>query len=418
MSSVTLQPSGKFRGYAQVRTMREAQMFAREKDAKIWADGVEKRMRAGTWVKAVSEPDGLTVTKAFELYHDSEEWYAKEAKTTRKVELGKTKPVLAALGARPIAELTVDDVEGYISTRRKVHSKRAKSKDGKLSTTQIRLEVAALSSMLNWAVDKKHIPVNVAKHVKRPVNERRTDRMPDEVMGAILEKAPILEDAQAYVFFRTLFTTGCRPGELADAPRAWLRSDPPQITLPKTKNDDARTIVLPTNLYTMMLGAMAEQPDCPLIFGTKKRYGDGWGPYGYAVPWAKARKLATEKGQVPAGVQLVPYLARHEVISKLFERTSLSDGQIAAISGHRSAQALWHYRHLRNEHNRRLIDRLDDIVGDAIDRAISPSHPSKALKSGEMLTDKPARERKEVPKPSPYTTEAEWNLAVEANKKK
>jgi integrase len=416
MSSVTLQPSGKFRGYAQVKTMRDSKLFDREKDAKLWADKTEARMKSGTWVKAAAEAEGMTVKQAFELYHDSEDWYAKAEHTTRKVELTKTKPVLAALGSKGLQELLQADVEGYISQRRKVRSKRAKNEEGKLSNAQIRLEVAALSSMLNWAVDKDHVKTNVAKHVKRPVNARRKDRMPDEVMGAILEKDPIMEDLQASAFFRTLFTTGCRPGEIASAPRGWLRADPPQISLPESKNGDARTIVLPTNLYSMLLDAMAEQPDCPLIFGTKKRFSEGWGPYGYAVPWAKARQLAADNGQVPVGVQLVPYLARHEVISKLFERTNLSDGQIAAISGHRSAQALWHYRHLRNEHNRRLIDRLDDIVGDAIERAISPSHPSQPLQMGEKLTDKPARKRKALPKKSPYTTEAEWD-ALEAKKK-
>jgi integrase len=374
-------------------------------------------MRSGTWVAPageVAEPNGLTVTQAFARYHESEEWYAKAENTTRKVELHKMKPVVAAMGSRLIAELTEIDVETYMSQRRRATSNHAKAKDGKLSNTQIRLEVAALSSMLNWAADnaRKHVVKNVAKHVKRPVNARRTERVPDAVMGAILEKAPIFDDPVAYAFFRTLFTTGCRPGEIAGAPRSWLRADPPQISLPTSKNNDARTIVLPQNLYNLIAEVQSEQPGCPLIFGTKKRFEEGWGPYNYAVPWAKALSLAVAAGQAPSDFQLVPYHARHELLSKLFERTTLSDGAIAAVGGQRSQQALWHYRHLRNEHNRKLMERMDDLVGDAIDRAISPSHPSKPLAVGELLTDKKPRKQASPKRVSPYITKEQYQALL------
>lgn len=417
MSNVTLLPSGRFRGLARVTkkgvSLKDTQSFDREKDALTWADKTEARMRAGTWVAPAedgTEPQGLTVTKAFELYHESEEWFAKAERTTRKVELHKMKPVIAAMGSRRIADLTVTDVEMYMSQRRKVTSKRAKAKDGKLSNAQIRLEVAALSSMLNWAADSNrgHVVKNVAKHVTRPVNARRTERVPEDVMGAILEKPPIFDDMVAYAFFRMLFTTGCRPGEIAYAQRSWLRADPPQISLPTSKNNDARTIVIPQNLYDIVEDVQQEQAGCPLIFGTKKRFEEGWGAYNYAVPWAKALTLAVDAGQAPTDFQLVPYHARHEVLSKLFERTMLSDGAIAAIGGQKTQQALWHYRHLRNEHNRSLMERMDEVVTEAIDRAISPSHPSKALAVGEMLTDKAPRKRVAREKVSPYVTEEQY----------
>jgi integrase len=394
MSSVVLQPSGKYRAFAQVKHMREAKVFAREDKAKTWADGVEKQMRAGTWTALQKEDRGVTVTQAFERYKESEDWLSKEADTTRKVELSKQKPVIATLGNTALKDLTTDTIEEYIAARRKARPQRSKDPEAKMSGTSIRLEVASLSSMLNWAVKKKLVATNVAKHVKKPEDRRRTERLDDAILGAILEKDAILCDPVAYVFFRILFTTACRPGELAKAKKSWLRNDPPQIALPTTKNDDPRTIVLPVNLYDSVKAHMQEQPaDCPYIFGTKKRYGDGWSPYNYRVAWDAALAAARAKGEVPKDVQLVTYHARHETISRLFERTKMSDGQIAAVSGHRSSQALWRYKHLRNEHNRGVINALDDMVTDIINRAISPSHPSESLKIGELLTDKPARKQ-------------------------
>lgn len=395
MSSVTLQPSGKFRGYAQVKNMREARMFERERDARTWADGTEKRMKAGTWEPAVRDSSGMTVTQAFEKYKTSEAWLEKAAGTTRKAEQSKQKPVIAALGSKRVRDLTADDVEDYIALRRKAKPSRSKDPNATMSGTSIRLEVAALSSMLNWAVKKKAVAVNVAKHVQKPKSNRRTTRMTDDYIGKIFEKDPIISDEVAYPFFRLLFTTGARPGELSHAVKENLRLDPPQLYLPRTKNDDERTIVLPLNLYELVEEHLERQPaDCQYIFGTRKRDKSGWSPYNYAVPWKKALVEARKYGQVPADLQLVPYLARHEVISRLFERTTLNDGQIAGISGHRSAQALWHYKHLRNEHNRPVVEALDDMMTGIINRGISPSHPSKPLKIGELLTDKAPRKRK------------------------
>ena len=387
MSSVVMQPSGKFRAFARVKAMKENRIFEREEEASKWAEKLEERMRAGKWTPPTKQ-SGMTIAKAFEEYVTSEEWLAK-AEVTRKVELGKQKPVIAALGEILVSELTDDEVQSYIAKRRKVKPKRSSDPLAKLSGTQIRLEVAALSSMLNYGGKRKWVTTNVAKRVTKPTGDRRTARLTDEVIGGILQHDAIIMDSKAYAFFRILFTTVCRPGELSHALKPWLREDPPQIHIPRTKNEDARTIVLPVSLFKTLQSHLSKQPaDCPYIFGTKKLSGPGWSPYNYAVPW---RKAASALGVSAVGA--VPYLARHEGISRLFERTTLSDRQIAGLSGHRSSQALWHYKHLRNEHQRPIVDTMDAMINDAINRAISPSHPSEKLKVGEMLMDKSTKVR-------------------------
>lgn len=389
MSSVLLLPSGHFRAFARVKEMKEAQVFERNADAEAWATKVEARMKAGKWkkpvravVKAQSE---RTVEQAFESYRDSLEWGAK-ADTTRKVEIGKHKAIVAHMGSKLLVDVDKDAVQAFLLTRSKQRPQRNPDPDARISSTQLRLELAALSSMCNYAVDKKWIETNPTRDVKRPVGNRRTGRVDDETIGKIFDHDAICRDGVAYLFFRLLFTSGCRPGELSHALKGWLRNDPPQLHIPRTKNDDERTIVLTLGSYKRLQSHLKEQdPDCPFIFGTRKlsKLKPGWSPYNYAVPWKKVAKDLKFKG-----TGMVPYLARHEAISKLFERTNLSDGQIAGISGHRSAQALWHYKHLRNEHQRPTVNAMDQHIDDAISRGASHAHPSKKLRVGQKLKAK------------------------------
>lgn len=399
MSSVVMQKSGRFRGFAQVKADRDAQTFDREKDARLWAEKTEDRMRAGTWVKplkqaelkvqakAAEEAEQRTLLKLQLTYIESEEWKQK-AETTRRAELSKQKPVLAALGSRLVSELSVDDVREYMAKRRKEPPTRAGKEGATVKPHTVRLEVAALSALFNHAVLLKWISVNPVRGVKRPRGDRRTARVDDKLIGSIFDHDAVMRDDKAYLFFRILFSSICRPGELATAERSWLRHDFPQIHLPRSKNEDERVIVVPQRLHKDLVKWLGTQPsDCKYIFGTKKLQTEGWSPYNYAAPWRKVRKDLNL-----GDLQVVAYSSRHEGVSRLFEQTSLSDGAIAGISGHRSPQALWHYKHLRNEHARPTIEAYDQVVSDAIDRAISGLHPSKPRGPGEFL---------DQPKPKP-----------------
>lgn len=393
MPSVEMLPSGRFRAFARVKQMREAQVFDRRDDAVTWAEKVEERMRKGKWAPPAKKlpgehrAEGITVKQACEMYLLSEEFKGL-ADNTKANEPSKQKAVIRLLGSKLLTELTPDDVREFIATRRDEKPSRA-GKGEKMSAHGVRLEMAALSSVCNYAITRKWLSVNPCKGVRRPKGDRRTRRLTDDEIGRVLDAMIGAEEHETgYVFFRMLFTTVCRPGELAGARREWLREDPPQISLPRTKNEDERTIILTVTNFEMLKRFLAEQPaDSPYLFGTRKRDGKGWAPYNYRVAWDKAMETTGLKGS-----GIVPYLARHEGVSRLFERTTLSDGQIAGISGHRSAQALWHYKHLRNEHQRPIMNALDQMVHQAVDKAITSAAPYRKLNPGEMLTpiyDKP-----------------------------
>lgn len=394
MPSVVMLPSGRFRGFAQVQAMRDNQTFDRRDEALRWAEKTEGRMRLGQWVKPVKVAPKAVVRDRTVLdvqldYIKSEEWLQK-AETTRRAEASKQKAVIAALGNKPIEMLDVDDVRAFVAKRRADTPTRGPKDGSSLKGHTVRLELAALSAICNHAVECGWIKTNPAHGVKRPRGDRRMARVDDELMGKIFDHDAIGMDGKAYYFFVTLFSTVCRPGELASARREWLRGDFPQIHVPRTKNDDARVIVIPRQLFSSLNKWLDEQPsDCPYIFGTKKLKGDGWSPYNYATPWRKVRK-DLKLGEL--GV--VAYTSRHEGISRLFEQTKLSDGQIAGLSGHRSAQALWHYKHLRNEHQRPTIENLGTVVNDAISRAASHLHPSKPKGPGDFLDAPPPPEKK------------------------
>ncbi len=386
--------SGRFRGKARAKGLSASQTFDRHEDAFEWARRTETRMRSGKWqpptiIAAGQTSDQVTVAKAFELYFTSED-YLQKAVNTQNTERTKSKATIAHFGTIALAALTADSVREFIAKRRKEAPARTGKADT-MSSHAVRLEVAALSTLCNYAIERKWLEVNPCQGVKRPRGDRRTRRMTDEEIGTILGTMMDLGfEAVAFIFFRLLFTTVCRPGELASAEKTWLREDPPQIRLPRTKNEDERTILLTQANYKMVVAHLADQAaDCPYIFGTPRRFVEGWSPYNYHHAWENAIEALGWQDK-----HLVPYLARHEGVSRLFERTNLSDGQIAGISGHRSAQALWHYKHLRNEHQRPIMNALDNMIEGAVMQALSGKDSESKLKPGEMMEPMPDKPKK------------------------
>lgn len=395
MASTAMLPSGRFRGFARHKDMKEAKVFDNEDRALTWAKGTEKRMKAGDWTKPEKKAEAsvLTLLKAAALYIESDAWAAL-GERTRRTEPSKQKRPLEVLGDRDVRTISSEDVRQYIKQRGQETPRNGKT-GSKMSEHAVRLEVAALSGILRYCVEGlKVIDSNPVRGVRRPKGAGRNRRLTDAEIGQLFDVWNTADGGKAYVFFRILFASLCRPGELAGARKAWLRHDPPQISLPVTKNSDPRNVLLTASSYGMLKRHLMEQPaDCPYLFGTPKRGGKGWSPYNYRVPFDKACEACGLEG-------VVPHLTRHEGVSRLFERTNLSDGQIAGLTGHRSAQALWNYRHLRNEHQRGIVNALDLEVSHAIDRAATGAHPSVGLKPGDMLlpiSDKELAEMQIVP---------------------
>ena len=114
MPSVELLPSGRFRGVARIKTMREAQVFGRRDDALTWATKVELRMREAKWKPPAKtaagelRANGVTVAQACEAYLLSEEFHGVAANTNAN-EPSKQKAIVRLLGSKLLTEPTADD---------------------------------------------------------------------------------------------------------------------------------------------------------------------------------------------------------------------------------------------------------------------------------------------------------------------
>lgn len=389
MAYVEQLKSGRFRAMARHKACYESSTFDRRDEAERWAEATEARMKGGKWRRpVVAKAVVRTVAQAYDEYRKSES-YLSLAETTRRADKHRHKPVIDAIGEKRLADLTEEDVLDYIAKRRKTPTLR--HPDRMVSGDAIRLEVASLAAVCSWAVEKRLIPNNPTRGVKRPATNRRTGRLSDALIGAIMRHPKVADGGKVQLFFRLLFSTVCRPGELATARRQWYRKDPPQIALPRTKNEDERAILIPDALADEF-DAYFEMDDWAgnfeganeYIFATRGTDGT-WRPFNYSSIW---RVVARDLGI--AG-EVVPHMSRHEGVSRLFERTNLSDGQIAAVSGHRSPQSLWRYRHLRAEHARGVVNALDNLF------QASANRQDTRMKPGEMLQpihpDIPRRKR-------------------------
>ena len=363
MPSIQLLPSGSFRALARHKGKTETSTFPRREDAKRWAEAVERKMRDGAWERPAASPVAIrTVARAYEEYISSA-YYASLAENTKRAAKHLHKPLLKFFGDKLLRDVSERDVRDYIELRLKTPSKRHKDKT--LSGDAVRLEVAALSGCFKWHLERKNVERNPCLGVSRPKTTRRTGRLSDELVGAILNHPKARGISREGLFFRLLFATAARPGELAAARKSWYRPNPPQIVIPRTKNEDERTILIPDSLADFFdYYVKMDDTGSDFIFSSRSRAknaeGDyNWVPFNYASHWKVIVKDLGVQGLV------VPHMARHEAISRLFERTNLTEGAIAAISGHRSAQALWRYKHFRSEHSRPAVNALHDVYSQA-----------------------------------------------------
>lgn len=208
--SIQQLPNGKWR--VQIRRKDCAKIdrvFETEEEAR----DVERTALA----KITPKASGATLADIWSRYCDSRD-FAEKKEWTRKTETSKAKTILRIIGNVEIAELEKRKsiIKDYIDTRSKEKSERTKKVP---SGTTIRLEVALISTLCSYAIDRDYISSNPVIGIKRPTNKRRKRRVKEnEVM--LLKN--YLEDDRAYDihedcrFLLCMYYLGCRPGELSN----------------------------------------------------------------------------------------------------------------------------------------------------------------------------------------------------------
>lgn len=296
----------------------------------------------------------VTLDDAATMYFQSLA-YLNKRERTRDTEFSRIKRILSELGSRPVAAITADSVEGYITQR--LAEKPAPSSDS------IRLEVAALSAVMNYCRKKSLIAANPCIGVQRPSAAVKPRRMHQEDEGALI--ALLSHGKARYRFAARLCLlvreTGARPGE-------WIKTEFNDIDFKK------RTVTFRETKYKSMprsvpLTAAAEQLLVAQLEDVLIKNVDAFGPTDIVFPaigmdgevrpmhYTGALRDIKKKGLLNKRVRA--HTGRHEFISTLVESTDLDDSRIMSLVGHHSPASMEVYKHVRNIRFRPQIEEIE-----------------------------------------------------------
>jgi len=294
--------------------------------------------------QALTYAGDTTLQAAWERYRASRDFDDKSANTQR-TELGRITPILDSLGSYSLGNLEKNPgvIHDYIDQRSKYISPRTKKR---LSKTSLRLEIAVLSSIVSWAINRRMIGSDFMKLIRRPSVSKRKRRVPPIEQGKLqmaiyaFDNPPLAEAARFALLLRYL---GCRPGELASLLRRDVNLQKQEITFRDTKfKGEDRLIHVTQNAVEFLdaqLGhATDSAPDAAFVFSTRGRATLGnkkapWKPYGYHT----AVKRLREAGVV--GTDFHAHAMRREFISRAIE-SGLEYAIIRKQTGHHSTQAI------------------------------------------------------------------------------
>lgn len=299
------------------------------------AEEAEARVLGG---KASTDAGNMTLDAAWAKYKVSA-LFTDKAENTRKTESCRIKPILEELGKYSLENLARDPgiIYDYIDGRVRTVSNKTRRK---LSSTAVRLEIAALSAVVAWAKKRKIVRENFVSGISRGEQAKRKRRVPP-VEQAALQNAVMTFDnprlAEAARFAKLLLYLGCRPGELAGLLRADVRLSSQSVTFRKTKAKKEDRRVHATNDAVNTLDAQIQYaneraPESLFLFSTQSRKGE-WVKYNYSY----GIKLLRSESVLPEDFHA--HAMRREFISRAIEG-GVPYGTIRKQTGHHSTQAI------------------------------------------------------------------------------
>lgn len=335
--SILQLPSGKYR--VQLRRKgfpKFDRVFSTREEAEVAEAAVKGEQRA------VESPGELTLAGCWARYCQSQSFLQKASKT-RSTEAGRIQPVLAVLGDYSLVNLQNAPalIYDYIDKRSNDISLRTKKK---LSSTSVRLEVAALSAVVAYAKQRKIIPANFIRQIERPPQAKRKRRV-DGVEVAGLRSVALSDNrraAEAARFVLLLRYLGCRPGELAKLRRADVSLLNRELTFRNTKYQQKdRLIHLTKNaigmLDTQIRYYKESEIQSEFVFSTKSMASTDDNAVYVFYNYESGVKLLRKLGVIEQSFHA--HAMRREYISKAIE-TGLPYATIRKQTGHHSTQAI------------------------------------------------------------------------------
>lgn len=308
------------------------QTFGTEKEAVAWARLQEVAIDQGR------QPVGrdhakMTLRDALLKYQEDYTRYKKSAAG----EMGFIKQWLE----RPVAKKKLAEV--ILRDMSRVRSDM--EKEGKSGTT-IRLHMAVISHLYNRArgdwLHLSHLQNPIEGLTLPKIKKGRDRRLTADEMSRLFEVCKQTEDGKLALLVEFAIETCMRQSEIIDLEIAEIHFDKNTMHLKKTKNGEERNVPISHRAEEIIR-------EC-LCLRKGDRHGYLWD---YSLSGLRtAYKRAVAKAKI---ADFDFHDLRHEGISRLYERTTLTDIQIADISGHKTLQVLKRYANLRADNLATLL---------------------------------------------------------------
>ena len=188
----------------------------------------------------------------------------------------------------------------------------------------------------SWGMESLKNPVE--NITSRPKTEERIRRFENDEEERTMAAAKSHKKLTRIIRFAV--ETAMRLGEIAALEWRYVDLTRSTVYLPRTKNDEERTVPLSPIALNILKEIALEKGDSDNVFGMK--------PKTITKAFIRVRDRA--------GVEDFHFHdLRHEATSRLFENTDLDIMEIKSITGHKTLQMLARYAHLRTH---RLVARL------------------------------------------------------------
>ncbi len=244
----------------------------------------------------------------------------------------------------------------------------------KLAPSTITKHVGAMSGCLDWAVNHQLLVTNPFRSLPKGYSnysdedgriagvrrenterDRRLEPGEEERILAVIEGKYKPENRQRWlkpepaIAYRTFFLlaleTAMRMREMYTLEVQQINFEKRTIFLDKTKNGDKRQVPMSKPAFDLLRDYIEERDLDRYLF---PEFFDG--SYSIAALRKNTSRISREWGRVFEHAECSDFNfhdTRHEATSRIYERTTLSDLQIAKITGHKTLEMLKRYANLR-----------------------------------------------------------------------
>lgn len=299
--------------------------FPTEEEGAAYCARIERLLDAGVIPEELSDKAATTTTISLAYEH-----YQKNSPVS-DADLSYWPVILRRWGQARIAAVDFRWVELQVS--------RCKD-EWKLAPSTIRHQVGALARLWDWLLKREAVATNPFRALRRGyATGERSDEARDRRIERDEEVRLIAElDGEILLLFVLALETAMRMKEIYTLEVGQIDLRRRTVFLEKTKNGDKRQVPLSST-------AVALLADLP-----RK---------GYAFPtlWDGVEDTKTTTSRISVSFGRAADRAgcgdirfhdtRHEATCRLYERTDLSDLQIAKITGHKDLKMLMRYANLR-----------------------------------------------------------------------